>query len=75
MSQRLNRSFHAIEHVLTAIERAQSAVMASGTGPPAAIVLLAAARFSADEDTMTVCAPARAKVGRDFAADATTSHQ
>src|SRR5215813_1045173 len=35
--------------------------MASGTGPPAAIVLLAAARFSADEDTMTVCAPARAK--------------
>jgi hypothetical protein len=39
----------------------KSAVMASGTGPPAAIVLLAAARFSANEDTMTVCAPARAK--------------
>src|SRR6516165_7711801 len=35
--------------------------MASGTGPPAAIVLLAAAKFSANEDTMTVCAPARAK--------------
>src|SRR5215472_14059862 len=35
--------------------------MASGTGPVAAIVLLATARFSADEDTMTVCAPARAR--------------
>jgi hypothetical protein len=35
--------------------------MASGTGPAAAIVLLAAARFSVDEDTMTVCAPARAR--------------
>jgi len=47
--------------------------MASGTGPPAAIVLLAAARFSANEDAMTVCAPSPGEVGRDFAADATTA--
>jgi hypothetical protein len=43
---------HAIEHVLTAIESAQ--IGRSGAGPAAAIVLLAAARFAADEDTMTV---------------------
>src|SRR5690242_17242734 len=35
--------------------------MANGAGPAAAIVLLAAARFSVDDDTMTVCAPARAR--------------
>jgi hypothetical protein len=35
--------------------------MASGTGLAAAIDLLAAARFSVDEDTMTVCVPARAR--------------
>ena len=36
--------------------------MVSGAGPPAAAtVLLAAARLFADDDTITVCAPARAK--------------
>src|SRR5262245_16963119 len=41
------------------IERAQIRGNGEWYGPPAAIVLLAAARFSANEDTMTVCAPAR----------------
>ncbi len=35
--------------------------MASGAGPPAAAtVLVAAARFASDDDTITVCAPALA---------------
>ena len=45
--------------------------MASGAGPPAAaMVLAAAARLSADDDTITVCAPALREIDRDLAADA-----
>src|SRR4249919_2943655 len=35
--------------------------MASGAKPPAAMVLVADARFEADDETITVCAPAFAK--------------
>ena len=51
----------------------KSAVMASGTGPAAAIVSLAAATLSVDEDTMTVCAPARARSAWTSLADATAA--
>ena len=45
--------------------------MVTGAGPPAAAtVLVAAARFSADDDTITVCAPCSREIDGDLAADA-----
>src|SRR3954469_19209782 len=62
MSQRLNFSFTVLKACWQPSSLRRSALIVSGAGPPAAaMVFSAAARFSADDDTITVCAPARAK--------------
>src|SRR5580704_15010512 len=61
MSQRLNFDFTASNTRWQPSRLRRSALIASVAGPAAAsMVLLAASRFSADDDTITVSAPPRA---------------